>query len=131
MPSGCSSGGRTGSRSSCRSNGFHRNPRDVNDDLRDALRLIAGYDGAGSGMTCGSLTDALQGRKRWTIPPAGLAPDGAARVRVRVRGGKTITAAVHNNYYDLHRPGTEQYAGIAPPRWFDATGHELHPHAAS
>jgi hypothetical protein len=108
---------------------FLRDPRDPKDDLRDALCLIAGDD-AGSGMTCGSLADALRGRMRWTIPPAGLAPDGAAQVSVRVRGGKTITAAVHNNYYDLHRAGTEQYAGIARPRWFDAGGHELHPHPA-
>ena len=106
---------------------FHPNPRDSKYDIRDALCLIASYDGKGAGMTCGAFEDAMRGGMRWTLPPAGLAPDVATRVKIRVRGSRTIDAVVRNNYYDLRRPGKEQYAGIAPPRWIDAQGREVHP----
>ena len=87
-------------------------PRDPDDDIRDRLCLFSG--GAdGAGMTCGSFNDAINGRMRWTLPPRGLAPDGAVRVRVRVRGGRTVTVMPRNNYYDP--AGQEKPAPPASP----------------
>ena len=62
---------------------------------------------------------------RTTLPPRGLAPDGAARVTVRVRGGRTISITPRNNYYDAGWVGESGAAGIARPRFFDAAGREL------
>ena len=100
-------------------------PRDPDDDIRDGLCLLSGAQQHGTGMTCGSFDDAIRGRMRWTLPPRGLAPDGAVRVRVRVRGGRTVTVTPHNNYYDLSWVGEARAAGIARPRFYDAAGREL------
>ena len=95
-------------------------PRGHAHDWRDPLCLVEG-DGHGSGMTCAKSVDALRGRLRWPIPPRGLAPDGA----IRVRGGKTVTVDARNNYYDARWAGANSAVGIAIPRFFDARGHEI------
>jgi hypothetical protein len=62
---------------------------------------------------------------RTTLPPRGLAPDRAARVTVRVRGGRTVSVTPRHNYYDLSWVGEGGAAGIARPRFYDAHGHEI------
>jgi hypothetical protein len=99
-------------------------PRGHAHDWRDPLCLVEG-DQHGSGMTCAKSVDALRGRLRWPIPPRGLAPDPAASVSIRVRGGKTVAVDVRNNYYDAHWVGANSAVGIAIPRFFDARDHEL------
>jgi hypothetical protein len=99
-------------------------PRDPDDDIQDGLCLLSGAK-HGAGMTCGSFNDAIRGRMRWTLPPRGLAPDGAVRVRTRVRGGRTVTVTPRNNYYDLSWVGEASAAGIARPRFYDVAGREL------
>jgi hypothetical protein len=101
------------------------NPRDPVDDIRDGLCLFTGSKGGSSGGTCGSFRDARSGHMRGTLPPRGLAPDGAARVTVRVRGGRTISITPRDNYYDASWVHESKAAGIARPRYFDARGREL------
>ena len=62
---------------------------------------------------------------RTTLPPRGLAPDGAKLVTVRVRGGRTISIPARNNYYDAPWVNESSAAGIARPRFYDANGREL------
>jgi hypothetical protein len=40
---------------------------------------------------------------------------------LRVRGGRTITAAVRNNVYSVD----EDVVAIQPPVWIDATGRRI------
>jgi hypothetical protein len=76
----------------------------------------------GSGMTCGTLTDLRKhGYIGWPGPPLGLVPDGVASVRLRVRGGRTITAPVRDNVYAV----SDDVFAIQPPVWLDPNGHEL------
>jgi hypothetical protein len=77
-------------------------------------------DGAGS--TCGTLANfRAHGYIGFTIPAFGLVPDGVASVRLRVRGGRTISAPVRNNAYDVG----DSVVPIQPPLWLDASGHEI------
>lgn len=97
---------------------------DPEKDVLDPLCLLRGSKQGGYGLTCGTLADVLSGRVRWTLPPAGLAPDVATRVRLGVRGGRTITLTPHNNFYDA--AGIDRsLAGIQPPRWIDAEGDDV------
>jgi hypothetical protein len=81
--------------------------------LKDQLCLAVSADGKGFGSTCASLQDTLDARLRYTIPPIGIAPDFARRVKLRVRGGKTLTLTPHDN---LYRAPKDAYP-IQPPRW--------------
>lgn len=90
-------------------------------DVLDPLCLLRGSEQRGYGVTCGTLADVLGGRVRWTRPPAGLAPDIAARVRLRVRGGRTVTVTPRNNFYDAAAMDPS-LVGIQPPRWINAQG---------
>ena len=104
---------------------------DPSKDVLDPLCLLRGSERAGYGLTCGTLADVLGGRVRWTRPPAGLAPDVAARVRLRVRGGRTITVTPRNNYYDAATIDPS-LVSIQPPRWISAQGDDrLTPTTAS
>ena len=96
--------------------------------IDDTLCVLSEHKGRAPEISgCGTLEDVLRGRVRTTLPPAGLVPDGARSVQVRVTGGRTIDAPVHDNYYDLERPDGEQYTGIAPPRLIDEHGREFRP----
>jgi len=89
--------------------------------MRDALCVLTALPD-GTGMTCGTLADLRKhGSIGFTIPAFGLVPDGVARVKVRVRGGRTVTAPVRNNLYVLD----EREFPIQPPVWLDASGHEI------
>jgi hypothetical protein len=89
--------------------------------MRDALCLMTGPAG-GAGGTCRTLADLhKRGYVGWPGPPFGLVPDGVASVKLRVRGGKTITAPVRHNVYDVRDGGF----AIQPPLWLDANGHEI------
>jgi hypothetical protein len=104
---------------------LRNDPRDPSDDVRNGLCLFTNRTSGGSGGTCAAFHDALNGRMRHTMPPRGLAPDGATRVTVRVRGGRTVSVTPRNNYYDLSWVGEADAVGIARPRYFDAAGKEL------
>ncbi len=96
---------------------------------RDVLCLytttLARGKPAGAGGTCRTFADLRRhGYLGWPGPPFGLVPDGVASVKLRVRGGKTITAPVRNNVYDLTHLGDGVFA-IQPPLWLDANGHEI------
>ena len=79
----------------------------------------------GAGMTCATLAELRRrGYVGWPWPPFGLVPDGVASVKLRVRGGRTITAPVRNNVYDLTDLGDAVFA-IQPPRWFDVNGRAI------
>jgi hypothetical protein len=95
--------------------------RDPNKDVLDPLCLLRGSEQRGYGVTCGTLDDVLGGRVGWTRPPAGLAPDIAARVGLRVGGGRTITVTPRNNFYDAAAIDPS-LVGIQPPRWINAQG---------
>lgn len=98
---------------------------------RDALCVLSADPNRSAGFTsCGSLGDVLRGRVRWSLPPAGLVPDGVKTARIRVAGAKTIDAPVRDNFYDLTRPEGEQYAGLAPPVLLDEQGREYRPPTA-
>jgi hypothetical protein len=101
-------------------------PRDPGDDVKDGLCLLSG-DAGSAGMTCASFADAVAGRLRWTIPPRGLAPDGAVTATVRVRGGRTIEVKPRNNYFDTAWVGESGAYAIAHPRFYDAQHHEIKP----
>lgn len=76
----------------------------------------------GSGMTCGTLADLHKhGYIGWPGPPLGLVPDGVASVKLRVRGGRTITAPVHDNVYAVD----EDVFAIQPPVWLDVNGRVI------
>ncbi|MDA0167926.1 hypothetical protein OJ998_02420 [Solirubrobacter taibaiensis] len=96
---------------------------DTNTDVLDPLCLLRAK-GRGYGLTCGALADVLAGQVRWTRPPAGLAPDVAARVRLRVRGGRTITLTPRNNFYDAAAIDPS-LVGLQPPRWINADGDHV------
>jgi hypothetical protein len=95
-------------------------PRGRAHDWHDPLCLIQG-----AGGTCGKFDDVLRGRTRWPMPPRGMAPDGAATVKVRVRGGRTIIIPVRNNFYDARWAKEDTAVGIAIPRFYDARDHEI------
>lgn len=97
---------------------------DPSKHVLDPLCVLRGSKQGGYGVTCGTLADVLSGRVRWTLPPAGLAPDVATRVRLRVRGGRTITLTPRNNFYDAAAID-RSLAGIQPPRWINADGDEV------
>jgi hypothetical protein len=79
----------------------------------------------GSGMTCGTLADLHKhGYIGWPGPPLGLVPDGVASVRLRVRGGRTITAPVRDNVYAVE----EDVFAIQPPVWLDVDGRVIPRH---
>jgi hypothetical protein len=87
----------------------------------DALCLVTTVSG-GAGGTCGTFAELYQHRHiGWPGPPFGLVPDGVASVKLRVHGGRTITAPVRNNAYDVPEGGF----AIQPPRWLDAKGREI------
>jgi hypothetical protein len=89
--------------------------------MRDGLCVLTALEN-GSGMTCGTLADIRKhGRVGFTVPPLGLVPDGVASVKVRVRGGHTITAPVRNNFYVLD----DGEIPIRPPVWLDVNGREI------
>jgi hypothetical protein len=92
--------------------------------LRDALCLLSG-DGETGSMSCATTADLHRGQPGSTIPRRGLAPDGAVKVTVRVRGGRTVSATPRDNYYDVRWNGGAGTAGIAWPRYFDARGREI------
>jgi hypothetical protein len=76
----------------------------------------------GSGMTCGTLADLrTHGYIGWPGPPFGLVPDGVASVKLRVRGGRTITAPVHDNVFSVD----EDVFAIQPPVWLDVNGRRI------
>lgn len=54
-----------------------------------------------------------------------LVPDGVAAVRVRMRGGQTVTARVHDNLYEIDLPGAGADLGAV---WLDAQGHRIDHH---
>lgn len=95
--------------------------RDPSKDVLDPLCLLRGAKPIGYGLTCGTLAEVLNGRVRWPRPPAGLAPDFASRVRVRVSGGRTVTLTPRNNYYDAAEVDPS-LVGIQPPQWLNAQG---------
>ena len=77
---------------------------------------------SGAGSACGTLDDIHKhGYIGFTIPALGLVPDGVASVRLRVRGGGTVTAPVRNNVYALE----DGVFPIQPPVWLDANGREI------
>jgi hypothetical protein len=89
--------------------------------MRDALCVLTGPR-AGVGGTCGTFDDLYKhGHIGRPGPPFGLVPDGVATVKLRVRGGRTITASVRGNVYDAPDAGF----AIQPPLWLDARGHEI------
>jgi hypothetical protein len=96
---------------------------DANTDVLDPLCLLRAT-GRGYGVTCGTLADVLAGRVRWTRPPAGLAPDVARRVRLRVRGGRTIMLTPRNDFYDAGVVDPT-IVGLQAPRWINAEGDEV------
>lgn len=88
----------------------------------DVLCVVSGVDGGGAGGTCGTYADLYtHGHIGWPGPPFGLVPDGVASVKLRVRGGRTITAAVRNNVYSVD----EDVVAIQPPVWIDANGRRI------
>ena len=97
---------------------------DPDKDVLDPLCLLRGSKDRGYGLTCGTLAEVLSGRVRWTRPPAGLAPDVATRVRLRVRGGRTITLSPRNNFYDAAAVDPS-LVGLQPPRWINAEGDDV------
>ncbi len=88
----------------------------------DFLCIYRGYGGGTAGGTCGTFADLYRhGHIGWPGPPFGLVPDGVANVKLRVRGGRTITAPVRGNVYAVD----DDVVAIQPPRWFDVSGHEI------
>jgi hypothetical protein len=88
----------------------------------DVLCVVSGLDGRGSGGTCGTFADLHQhGYIGWPGPPYGIVPDGVASVKLRVRGGRTITAPVRDNVYVVD----EDVFAIQPPVWLDVNGHVI------
>jgi hypothetical protein len=82
--------------------------------IRDQLCLaISNDNGESFGSSCASLTEVRHGALHYTIPPIGLAPDFVKQVKLRVRGGKTLTLTPHNNLYQASK---DAYP-IQPPRW--------------
>lgn len=60
-----------------------------------------------------------------TLHRVTLVPDGVARVKVRLRHGRSITVPVHNNAYRY----TVHYIPIQLGTiWYDATGHRINHH---
>jgi len=89
--------------------------------MRDGLCVLTEFDD-GSGMTCGTLAYLrAHGRIGFTVPPLGLVPDGVASVRVRVRGGRSVTAPVRDNFYVLEAGEVP----IQPPVWLDVSGRVI------
>ncbi len=94
-------------------------------------RTIPNIPGLSAGQVCGDLdklkttgigaaTRTDNGRQWLT---SALVPDGVARVIVRLRQHRKVTAAVHDNYYEVNT-GDE----IAPAwgvRWLDAQGNTI------
>ena len=111
----------------------HGNPiRGVPDSkavFDDALCLMVGVTikgkFGGTGGTCGTLATLNKSRLGWPGPPFGVVPDGVASVKLRVRGGRTVTAKVRGNVYDLRQPSNAGLFAIQPARWFGADGHEI------
>jgi hypothetical protein len=83
----------------------------------------------GAGQVCGTTADLRAGAIRaatrtsrgWIVN--GLVPDGVARVVVRLRGHRSQSAPVRDNFYELNT------GGALPPfwgsRWLDAHGHDV------
>lgn len=51
-----------------------------------------------------------------------LVPDGVARVKVRLRHGRSVTVPVHDNVYRNTIHGVSANLGTI---WFDAAGHRI------
>jgi hypothetical protein len=92
----------------------------------DRLYVSQGMADSGlvsGGMTCGSVADLCAGRIAFTIPPAGLVPDGVASVELRLSDGTVLRAEVRDNAYDLEirnlRPDTWRI------RWLSADGSAI------
>ncbi len=51
-----------------------------------------------------------------------LVPDGVARIRIRLRGGRLVNATVHDNVYSYALTGMSAYLGTV---WYDAAGHRI------
>lgn len=85
--------------------------------------------GQGAGQSCGDLNQlrttgiggATRSGQQWRV--GALVPDGVARVVIRLRRHRTLTAAVRANYYEINT-GKE-----LPPawgtRWLDAQGNTI------
>lgn len=54
-----------------------------------------------------------------------LVPDGVARVKVRLRGGKSVIVPVRDNVYEYMIHGISAYLGTT---WYDAHGHRIERH---
>lgn len=78
-------------------------------DVANPSSTPSGTPGFTSGAGCGSLNDVRRGRLRSTT--TGLVPDGVARVRVTLTTGRTLTADVSDNYYELPIDVTTQGGG--------------------
>lgn len=92
-------------------------------------RTVRTHGGLIAGQSCGNLSQlrttgigGATGGSHGFIYNA-LVPDGVARVVIRLRQHKTLTAPVHNNLYEVNT-GRE-----LPPawgvRWLDANGHTI------
>jgi hypothetical protein len=85
--------------------------------------------GMSAGGTCGHLRDLRTTGIRISTPSndgyatGGVVPDGVARVIIRLRHQRLVSATVHDNYYEAST-GNELAPGWAV-RWLDAQGHTI------
>jgi hypothetical protein len=81
-----------------------------------------GIQGGTSPDANGGLITSAEEARTTRVRVTALVPDGVARVAVRVRGGKTITADVHDNVYQYLSKGIPINLGVT---WFDAGGKRI------
>jgi hypothetical protein len=57
----------------------------------------------------------------------GMVPDAVASVQIAHAGGDTVTASVHDNFFDAKLPGSDVSKGPPEIRWLDASGRMVGP----
>ncbi|WP_445150675.1 hypothetical protein [Baekduia sp. Peel2402] len=93
---------------------------------------VAGREvGAGTTYRCGDLADIRAGKlvsgAQWggRLELTGIAPDGAAAVRIPMRGGPSITAKIADNGFRVEATDAAGSLDREGLRWLDAQGNPL------